>query len=257
MKISYNKVAQLSWRKVLAGAVIALGLTSCTEDPDSPGIEFMPDMYRSTGYEAYLKKFDNDSAEFFDRQFEKMGIEIDAIEDSTEKKNLISDVQALYDVFNQGIVTRKPVDGSVAEGKKPFLASASDRSSARGVKMPLEYNAQNLKEGKAYYEIFCDHCHGEKGDGNGPMVSKGVYPVPPPSYSGAAAKGLSAGEIYHTIYFGKGMMGSHASQISEDKRWKIVMYVQTLQGNKLEDLAGAPAVEMAVDTVAADTTGGN
>ena len=32
------------------------------------------------------------------------------------------------------------------------------------------------------------------------------------------------------------MMGSHASQIVEEKRWKIVQYVQTLQGNKLEDL---------------------
>jgi hypothetical protein len=31
-------------------------------------------------------------------------------------------------------------------------------------------------------------------------------------------------------------MGSHAAQISEDKRWKIVMYVQTLQGKSLESL---------------------
>ena len=31
-------------------------------------------------------------------------------------------------------------------------------------------------------------------------------------------------------------MGSHASQIVEDKRWKIVQYVQTLQGNTLDDL---------------------
>lgn len=232
MNISYHKIAQLTWKNILAGAIIVFSLASCTEDPNSPGIEFMPDMYRATGYEAYLKKFDIDSTEFFDRNLEKLGYE--TANDSL-RKDLIAEVAELYKVFNSGLITRKPVKGSVAIGKKPFLISKNNRDAAKVIKMPIPYSEESLKEGKAYYEIFCDHCHGIKGDGNGPMVSKGVYPVAPPSYSGPA-KDLTVGEIYHTIFYGKGAMGAHASQIVEDKRWKIVQYVQTMQGNKLEDL---------------------
>ena len=28
-------------------------LSSCTTDPNSPGVEYMPDMYRSPSYETY------------------------------------------------------------------------------------------------------------------------------------------------------------------------------------------------------------
>jgi mono/diheme cytochrome c family protein len=250
MNISYQKIAQLAGKKALAGALIVLGLASCTEDPNSPGIEFMPDMYRSVGYEAYLKKFDIDSTDFFERNLDKLGY---AEANDSVKAELVAEVAELYKVFNNGLMTKKPVAGTVAEGKKPFLIAKDNRDAAKAIKMPIPYTEQSLKEGKAFYGIFCDHCHGEKGDGNGPMVSKGVYPVTPPSYAGAA-KDLTPGEIYHTIMYGKGAMGSHASQIVEEKRWKIVQYVQQMQGNKLEDLqsgnVGGPVAVQAVDSVA-------
>ena len=40
---------------------------------------------------------------------------------------------------------------------------------------------------------------------------------------------LPEGKIFHTITFGKNLMGSHASQLNHEERWKIVHYVQTLQ----------------------------
>jgi hypothetical protein len=58
---------------------------------------------------------------------------------------------------------------------------------------------------------------------------------PPPSYStgnssrGGAMKDLTDGKIYHTIYYGLNIMGSHASQISPEDRWKVVMHVHELQ----------------------------
>ena len=30
--------------------------------------------------------------------------------------------------------------------------------------------------------------------------------------------------------YGKGLMGSHASQLTKEERWKVVYYVQKLQG---------------------------
>ncbi|MOA50257.1 hypothetical protein D3C78_1732500 [compost metagenome] len=49
------------------------------------------------------------------------------------------------------------------------------------------------------------------------------------SSRGGAMKDLTAGKIYHTIMYGLNNMGSHASQLSPEERWKVVMYVQQLQ----------------------------
>jgi len=43
-------------------------------------------------------------------------------------------------------------------------------------------------------------------------------------------KELKEGHIYHTIMYGLNSMGPHSSLIREKDRWKIVAYVQTLQG---------------------------
>ena len=37
---------------------------------------------------------------------------------------------------------------------------------------------------------------------------------------------LKAGHIFHAITYGLNAMGPHASQLSEDERWKITLYVQ-------------------------------
>ena len=48
------------------------------------------------------------------------------------------------------------------------------------------------------------------------------------------------GGIFHVITYGKGAMGAHASQLNKIERWKVAMYVRTLQhgGFNLEGLAG-------------------
>ena len=233
--------------KTLAGAAIVMSMSACTSDPNSPGIEYMPDMYRPQAYEAYLEKYDIDSADFFDRNIEKIAPNYDQLAPD-QQAAVITEVEQIYAVWMNGSASRKPVAGSVAQGKKPYPFTKEEKELSKGLKNPYAYTKENVKEGKAYYEIFCDHCHGEKGDGNGPMVTLGVYPAQPPSYTGAA-KDLTPGEIYHTIYHGKGVMGSHASQNSEEKRWKIVMYVESLQGKKLEEM-GASAPVVADSTVA-------
>ena len=102
---------------------------------------------------------------------------------------------------------------------------------------PLALTEKNLTEGKHFYTVFCAPCHGEKGDGQGHIVKldKGISGVP--AYHGADAnssrgglmKDMPAGKIYHTIMYGLNAMGSHASQLSPEERWKVVMYVQQLQ----------------------------
>jgi len=42
--------------------------------------------------------------------------------------------------------------------------------------------------------------------------------------------------MFHTLTYGKGAMGSHASQLTKAERWKVVAYVKHLQkqGNEEE-----------------------
>jgi len=100
------------------------------------------------------------------------------------------------------------------------------------VKCPLPAE-KNFEDGAVLFSHFCSPCHGATGQGDGLVVAHG-FP-PPPSYSkgqssrGGAMKDLTDGKIYHTITYGVGAMGSYASQLAPDERWKVVMYVHHLQ----------------------------
>jgi len=116
-------------------------------------------------------------------------------------------------------------------------ANTKEGYEAAGInlKNPLAKSPQNLLSGKHYFTVFCSPCHGEQGDGKGHLVQIEKF-LGVPSYHGDAAssrgglmKDLSEGKIYHTIMYGLNNMGSHASQLTPDQRWKVVMYVQQLQ----------------------------
>jgi hypothetical protein len=42
-------------------------------------------------------------------------------------------------------------------------------------------------------------------------------------------KDLPEGKMYHTITYGKGLMGQHASQLNQLERWQVIEYVKCLQ----------------------------
>ena len=104
--------------------------------------------------------------------------------------------------------------------------------------------------GKELYARFCDHCHGDKGDGDGPVVNNGGHP-PPGAYSGAL-KDLPEGKIFHVITYGKGMMGSHASQLNKEERWLVVQYVKYLQNGGKMTREGTGTAVAATPTPAAN-----
>lgn len=174
-------------------------LTSCGRDANDPGTEFMPDMYRSPAYAVY-----------------------------SSNPN-----------FPDSLAMQTPVKGTIPRGYTFFSYPASIEgyeAASRDVKNPLPFTEENLAEGQRLYGIFCIHCHGEAGNGDGNLVAIGKFP-PPPSYSagnssrGGAMKDLTDGKIFHTITYGVNLMGAHASQINPEERWKITMFVHQLQGN--------------------------
>ena len=52
-----------------------------------------------------------------------------------------------------------------------------------------------------------------------------------PNYKDRA---ITEGSIYHVIMHGRGIMGSHASQLRTEERWQIVHYVEKLRNDLLK-----------------------
>lgn len=139
--------------------------------------------------------------------------------------------------FENGITAQVPPAGTTPIGftrfdEFPNTTEGYEAASA-SVTNPLPVTKENLVEGKQLYVAMCGPCHGD-GSGNGHIVELGKYPAPP-SYStgnssrGGLMKDLTDGKIYHTIQYGLNLMGSYASQLSPEERWKVVMYVHELQ----------------------------
>jgi mono/diheme cytochrome c family protein len=176
----------------------AIAVSSCNHDSKSPGYEYMPDMYNAVGYEA-----------------------------NSANPN-----------FKDSITEQQPVAGTIARGNDIYAAidrmpypyeDSPEGYEAAGLNLrnPLERSDANMTEGKRLYENYCTHCHGAKGMGDGLVVTHNG--PKPPAYNSDALKDLPEGKAFHTTQFGKNMMGSHASQLTASQRWKIIMYLQTMQ----------------------------
>jgi len=192
-------------------ALTAFALSSCVREEQSPGYEYMPDMYRSPAVEAYV--------------------------DYGEVRDTIREP------YNLTISARKPVEGTVPMtdnfmNDMPYMipnTQAGYQMAGDVLKSPFPQNEEYVEMGKGIYTNFCVQCHGTEGLGNGPVVENGGHPAPQ-AYNGPL-KDLPEGKMFHTLTYGKGAMGSHASQLTKAERWKVVAYVKHLQkqGNEEEE----------------------
>ena len=69
---------------------------------------------------------------------------------------------------------------------------------------------------------------------DGAVVTNGGYPPPPP-YSGSL-KDLPEGKMFHTITYGKGVMGSHASQLNHILLSYLSLGIQELSTKDMHSL---------------------
>jgi mono/diheme cytochrome c family protein len=145
--------------------------------------------------------------------------------------------------FADGLTAQTPPAHTSPVGyvEEDIYPNTKEGYEAAGVNLvnPMPLTEKNLLEGKHLFNVMCGPCHGEKGDGQGHLVKiekfSGVPSFHDPekaSSRGGLMIDLTAGKIYHTIKYGVNMMGSYASQLSPDERWKVVLYVQELQKAK-------------------------
>ena len=190
---------------------LSLMLLSCSADKDNPGVEYAPNMYHSTPYEPLSQVTDKE-----------IGSWLDSNPDDNHGEFYNSNPYNPY-----GMTKRDPVPNTVKRSSYlPYRIPKDSLELAALIKNPLATTEEVLKEGKVLYTQYCNHCHGEKGMGDGlvGIAYKGVT-----AYNSRAVKNRSEGEIFHVITHGKGRMWAHGSQVSIENRWKIVKYVHTLQ----------------------------
>ena len=106
---------------------------------------------------------------------------------------------------------------------KPMPATVDSMS---GLANPTAPDARSLINGRKYYAINCAPCHGDKGDGQGPVSKLGMVPI---SLLSPVTQGRTDGYIWGMIRNGRGMMPSY-DRIEEMDRWDVVNYVRGLQG---------------------------
>jgi mono/diheme cytochrome c family protein len=200
-------------------------LTSC-KSSDSPFYEYMPDMYRSAAIETYV-----DYGEVRERYDEKRANTISAkIPPYGSIPFFGTDME---EVLMMMPYHRKPALGMdlthnhygavlASDYDSEYLAAANDKNPIK----ITEANAEDvLNYGKSVYAKQCQHCHGEAGDGKGPMVESGAYSGVP-NY---ASLMIAEGQMFYSIYYGKGLMGAHGNTVSKKEIWAIIHYIKRLQ----------------------------
>ena len=206
---------------------IAVIFTACGGKRE-PGRVYMPDMAYSRAYETYAER---DSMKFTTDPFNKGG-------------------KIYYD--------NRPVSGTIKRGEEfpyPFANDSNGYKMSAMVKNPFDsLSTVDMAEAGRLFNINCAICHGEKAAGNGPIATSGKI-------GGIANLTLDAyvkmadGTMFHTITYGKNLMGSYASQLERRQRWMIIKYIRTLQSKPAGAGAAASDSTNTGKTAKTDTTG--
>jgi mono/diheme cytochrome c family protein len=218
-------------RLLIAFSGLAL-LAGCGAEGDNPGTEYAPNMYHSVPYDPFTQITDWDAGRWL------TSIEYPEYEEH-EKGHAEHFNSNLFNPHHMNM--RTPPANTVKRNEYGWLPYRLPNDStglriADGLQNPFQETPEVVAAGKALYEMYCDHCHGPKGAGDGKVASgvtiegqeKGAY-AGVPNYKSDALKNITEGHIFHVITYGKNLMWPHGSQVTPDDRWKIAKYVKTLQ----------------------------
>ncbi len=128
--------------------------------------------------------------------------------------------------------TAKAMGKVDAKGKADLVAVATAQAKKAGDELtnPFKPEVDVMARGKEVFQTFCAPCHGKTGAGDGLVATRGVgMPGYPLTTKGAAPIGYKDGHIFHIITYGRGNMGSYASQVDADDRWKAILWLRKLQ----------------------------
>jgi mono/diheme cytochrome c family protein len=202
-------------KSIIAVVFGAVAFSSCSDVKRTPGKIYMPDMAYSRAVETY-----NDN-----RELQAEGINYNA----------------------------EPVAGTVARGEEVIYRMLKDTtgtyvtSAALTNPLTTKLTEEEYTETERLYLINCGICHGTKLDGNGPLYNdgKGPYPLAPKNLVSDEIKKMADGTIFHSITYGKNLMGSYASHLTPKQRWMMVQYIRMKQNGETPGAAATDSTAAA------------
>jgi mono/diheme cytochrome c family protein len=228
-----KKTKVINYKVAVACIAGMLSLASCydREQKASPetttssqGVEYAPQMYHAEPYEPLTQVVDKEAG-LNHWPFEKVGGGVSDYDSLGEGHGEWYNSN-YYNEF--GMNMRMPVKGTIAKGKNVYKYNINPDSASAWTSLasPIEGDAKAIEEGQVLYSRYCQHCHGENGDGKGPVgeIYGGV-----PNYHSKGYRIKTRGDIYHTISYGRGAMRAHGAQVDPEERWKIAEYIKAWQ----------------------------
>jgi mono/diheme cytochrome c family protein len=202
--------------RILLSFVLIIGIVtimdSCGSKRD-PGRTYMPDMAYSRAYEAYAP-------------------------------NSLAKEDINYVPY--------PVEGTIRRGDLfpyPLPNDTNGYRMSAAIKDPLPpLDSNDMREAGRLFNINCAICHGAGMNAQGPLATGGKVPAVANLTLAQYVK-MPVGTMFHSITYGKGNMGSYASQLTRKQRWMVIQYV------KQHQLAGAGGSAAATDSTKAGGSG--
>jgi len=153
--------------------------------------------------------------------------------------------------FRDGKTLREPVPGTIPRGFHPLSYQSTSQDAIRAgekLRNPLSItDARALDRGASIFANFCQPCHGSAGTGNGPIAMRG-FPAPPSLLADHALK-MKDGQMFHILTYGQNNMPPYRTQISSEDRWKVILYVRSLQDQATGARQGIAALPPAVSQI--------
>ncbi len=235
---------------ILFAFVATVILYSCSPaEGDYPGSEYMPDMGHSLAVEGnvytyyYFNTWDSASTVKLKdlTDVTKIGRPVEGtvprgyagigLTDAAKHTKMMKTLRGA-DAVNSIAV---PVNGNV-----PYYYADTEEERLRAteeiIENPFPITANGLERGEELYNTFCAICHGEKGNGLGYLVAEenpnAKYPAAPANFLVEPYANSSNGRYYHSIMWGKNVMGHYKDKISYEERWQVIHWIRALQAKE-------------------------
>jgi len=117
-------------------------------------------------------------------------------------------------------------------------ASTGKMGANWGTGIPMEVTPQFMERGAERFNINCAICHGPAAAGDGIVKQYGMATIV--TLQDARIRGMSDGEIFHTITHGKNTMMAYGPNITVGDRWAIIAYLRALQRSQSATAADVP-----------------
>jgi mono/diheme cytochrome c family protein len=216
---------------LIASSLLAFaGFISCSPSGgNNPGDEYMPDMSHSIAYEANLYNY---------YSYNTWGEKNDYKAMAMPRKPVAGTIPRGYAGMSSPEETRDMehhFQSMTVNGFVPYYYEDTEEERTRAMneitENPYPISNEGLESAKELYNIYCGICHGEKGDGLGYLVREdgGLYPAAPANFLLPEFVSSSEGRYYHSIMYGKNVMGSYTDKLSYKERWEVIHYIRSLQ----------------------------